>query len=211
MSKEREKDPIPGLPEIRESSDSDPPAPQQQQQDSKEPNPDPTKQNLQSKRSGLLGSPLSQTASNTSTSFTKGNRPPPLTFNTLPTPAASRVQSYDTLTSTHINPSTNIDPLLTPPLSDIDTDLLLGGVSPIARLPSHTEEFPFYFLAEKEFLDERRREEEEIFGKIERVRVRYDVEVVTKLVVYAGIAFLAVQGCPVGFEWVGLGMPEGVR
>lgn len=96
--------------------------------------------------------------------------------------------------------------MLTPPLSELDAEQL-GGVSPIARLPSHTEEFPFYALAEKEFLDERRREEEEIFGKIERVRVRYDVEVVTKLVVYAGIAFLAVQGCPVVFEVVGLGMP----
>ena len=193
-----------GLPEIRESSDSDP-SPRAAKTDGEN---DPTGAKLKSKRSGMFGAPLSQTTSN-SAAGGKGNRPPPLDFQALPTPLASRVQSYDTIASHPHPPNTNTnDPLLTPPLSDLDNfSEVLGGVSPIARLPSQTEEFPFYALAEKEFLDERRREEEEIFGKIERVRVRYDVEVVTKLVVYAGIAFLAVQGCPVGFEVVGLGVP----
>jgi membrane-associated phospholipid phosphatase len=191
LSKERE---APLLPEIKES-DSPP----------KE-NHDPTQQQLKAKRSGYFSNPLSETPPNKSPSA-KSARPPPLNFTNLPTPLASRVQSYDQISSS----PTSFDPLLTPPLSELDPDHMFGGVSPIARLPSETEEFPFYDLAEKEFLDERRREEEEIFGKIERVRVRYDVEVVTKLVVYAGIAFLAVQGCPVGFEVMGLGMGVGER
>jgi hypothetical protein len=173
-------------------------------------NYDLTQQSLKEKRSVLFNTPLSQTTSNTST--TSKGRPPPLNFTNLPTPLASRVQSYESyhqILITGPDNDTENDPLLTPPLSVEQYELQLGGVSPIARLPSHTEEFPFYDLAEKKYLEERRKEEEEIFGKIERVRVRYDVEVITKLVVYAGIAFLAVQGCPVGFEVVGLGMPGG--
>jgi hypothetical protein len=194
LSKERE---APSLADIKETNS--PP---------KE-NHDPTGQQLKNKRSGYFNTPLSETPSNTSTSSSANNkkhanRPAPLNFTNLPTPLASRVQSYDQMHST-TNANILNDPLLTPPLSDLDNSM--GGVSPIARLPSQTEEFPFYDLAEQRFLDERRREEEEIFGKIERVRVRYDVEVITKLVVYAGIAFLAVQGCPVGFEVVGLGIP----
>ncbi len=72
------------------------------------------------------------------------------------------------------------------------------------------------------------REEREMFSKLEKLRVRYDVEVVTKLIVYAGklpkyhfsnmynllikcrvnsgIAFLAVEGNPILFEITGLGM-----
>jgi hypothetical protein len=46
----------------------------------------------------------------------------------------------------------------------------------------------------------------EIFSHLERVRVRYDVEVITKLIVYSGIAWLAVEGNPIFFEVVGLGM-----
>jgi hypothetical protein len=49
----------------------------------------------------------------------------------------------------------------------------------------------------------------EIFSHLERVRVRYDVEVITKLIVYSGIAWLAVEGNPVLFELSGLGL--GVR
>ncbi|KAF8461277.1 phosphatidic acid phosphatase type 2/haloperoxidase [Kalaharituber pfeilii] len=57
--------------------------------------------------------------------------------------------------------------------------------------------------------EDERREEAEMFMRIERPRVRYDVEVVTKLVVYAGIAWLAVEWIPVLFELAGLGL--GVR
>ncbi|KAI5799611.1 sphingoid base-phosphate phosphatase [Pyronema domesticum] len=53
-------------------------------------------------------------------------------------------------------------------------------------------------------------EEREVWRRVEvnRPRVRYDVEVVTKLVVYAGIAWWAVEGSPVIFEMVGLGCGE---
>lgn len=44
---------------------------------------------------------------------------------------------------------------------------------------------------------------------IERPRVRYDVEVIAKLVVYSGIGWWAVEGIPIVFEYVGLGV--GVR
>ncbi|KAK1834573.1 hypothetical protein QBC39DRAFT_18746 [Podospora conica] len=47
--------------------------------------------------------------------------------------------------------------------------------------------------------------EKEMFSTLVRPRVRYDVEVVTKLVIYAGIGWLAVDGMLVAFERVGLG------
>ncbi|KAI0203151.1 PAP2 superfamily-domain-containing protein [Astrocystis sublimbata] len=48
--------------------------------------------------------------------------------------------------------------------------------------------------------------EKEVFSKLIRPRVRYDVEVITKLIVYAGIAWFAVEGVPVLFEYIpGLG------
>ncbi|KAA8565498.1 hypothetical protein EYC84_009357 [Monilinia fructicola] len=49
-------------------------------------------------------------------------------------------------------------------------------------------------------------DETEMFSRLEKPRVRYDVEVVTKLVVYSGIAWLAVEGNPIIFEIIGLGM-----
>ncbi|KAA8899408.1 phosphatidic acid phosphatase type 2/haloperoxidase [Sphaerosporella brunnea] len=51
-------------------------------------------------------------------------------------------------------------------------------------------------------------DEREVFKIIEpfKPRVRYDVEVVTKLVVYAGIAWWAVDGIPIIFELIGLGL-----
>ncbi|RYP13466.1 hypothetical protein DL765_006879 [Monosporascus sp. GIB2] len=49
--------------------------------------------------------------------------------------------------------------------------------------------------------------EREVFAKLVKPRVRYDVEVVAKLVVYAGIGFIAVEGVPVLFEMIpGLGV-----
>jgi len=50
------------------------------------------------------------------------------------------------------------------------------------------------------------RDEREMFSKLEKPRVRYDVEVVTKLIVYSGIGWLAVEGNPLLFDLVGLGM-----
>ncbi|KAF3765682.1 hypothetical protein M406DRAFT_257891 [Cryphonectria parasitica EP155] len=48
--------------------------------------------------------------------------------------------------------------------------------------------------------------EREMFERLVKPRVRYDVEVVTKLVVYTGIAWLAVEGIPSMHELVGLGV-----
>ena len=68
------------------------------------------------------------------------------------------------------------------------------------------------------------REEREMFSRLEKPRVRYDVEVVTKLIVYtgkfgipllanltwlidfSGIAWIAVEGGPILFETLGLGL-----
>ncbi|PGH18444.1 hypothetical protein AJ79_00514 [Helicocarpus griseus UAMH5409] len=47
-------------------------------------------------------------------------------------------------------------------------------------------------------------DEKEMFSKIARPRVRYDVEVVTKLIVYSGIAWLSVEGNPILFKILGL-------
>ncbi|KAM5362983.1 hypothetical protein ACJZ2D_012257 [Fusarium nematophilum] len=47
--------------------------------------------------------------------------------------------------------------------------------------------------------------EKEMFSQLVKPRVRYDVEVVTKLVVYTGIAWFAVAIIPILFELVGLG------
>ncbi|KAL7270717.1 Long-chain base-1-phosphate phosphatase [Rhizina undulata] len=54
--------------------------------------------------------------------------------------------------------------------------------------------------------EEDEKAEAEMFSQIERPRVRYDVEVVTKLIVYSGIAWLAVEGNPILFEIIGLGV-----
>jgi dihydrosphingosine 1-phosphate phosphatase len=47
-------------------------------------------------------------------------------------------------------------------------------------------------------------QERQLFSSIQKPRVRYDVEVVTKLIVYSGIAWWAVEGIPIIFKHVGL-------
>lgn len=82
------------------------------------------------------------------------------------------------------------NPLITPTEADLE------------RTHTKPEPFPDFYEAMKEEENERR----EIFGKLARLRVRYDVEVVTKLIVYSGIAWLAVEGIPLLLEVVGLGI-----
>ncbi|KAK0873596.1 Long-chain base-1-phosphate phosphatase [Friedmanniomyces endolithicus] len=48
------------------------------------------------------------------------------------------------------------------------------------------------------------RKTQELLSAVEKPRIRYDVEVVTKLVVYAGIAWWAAEGNPLLFRWVGI-------
>lgn len=43
-----------------------------------------------------------------------------------------------------------------------------------------------------------------MFSTLEKPRIRYDVEVITKLVVYAGIAWWAVEGNPLLFRAAGI-------
>lgn len=81
------------------------------------------------------------------------------------------------------------NPLITPTEADLQRS--------VTREP-----FPDFYEAMKEEENERRA----IFGSLEKVRVRYDVEVVTKLIIYSGIAWLAVEFIPLLFEVVGLGM-----
>jgi hypothetical protein len=47
-------------------------------------------------------------------------------------------------------------------------------------------------------------QEKQMFSGLQKPRVRYDVEVVTKLIVYSGIGWLAIEGIPVLFKHVGL-------
>ena len=47
-------------------------------------------------------------------------------------------------------------------------------------------------------------QEQQMFSALQKPRVRYDVEVVTKLIVYSGIAWWAIEGIPVLFKHVGL-------
>ncbi|EME40674.1 hypothetical protein DOTSEDRAFT_74279 [Dothistroma septosporum NZE10] len=46
--------------------------------------------------------------------------------------------------------------------------------------------------------------DKKMFSALEKPRIRYDVEVITKLVVYAGIAWLAVEGNPLLFAILGI-------
>jgi len=124
----------------------------------------------------------------------------------LPTPMQSRVQSYEHMMGTGqvYPPGTNAT---TPPNSD------KGDGSDVQFTQALTDE-------------ENETEKREIFMMLTKPRVRYDVEVVTKLIVYSGeflslncaldmltdvwigIAWIAVEGNPLLFQLVGLGMPK---
>jgi hypothetical protein len=89
----------------------------------------------------------------------RNNTQPLLGANLLPTPMASRVHSYEQMMGTG-----NIDlKIVTPPDSDADF------AGEVMQSPAEAEE-----------------EKREIFMQLTKPRVRYDVEVITKLIVYAG-------------------------
>jgi len=86
----------------------------------------------------------------------------PFGANLLPTPAASRVHSYERMMGT-------------------------GDIGKVDITPPDSEtEFTVQSPAEAE------NEKREIFMMLTKPRVRYDVEVVTKLIVYAGLSSIAV-------------------
>ncbi|ORY19008.1 phosphatidic acid phosphatase type 2/haloperoxidase [Clohesyomyces aquaticus] len=106
----------------------------------------------------------------------------PLGVDLLPTPVSSRVHSYEHMMGTVSPEATSMTPL------DSDAEFIAdsdgSGTAP----------------------QEEENEKRQIFMKLEKPRARYDVEVITKLIVYGGIGWLAVEGNPLLFELCGLGM-----
>jgi hypothetical protein len=118
----------------------------------------------------------------------------PLGVGLLPTPMASRVHSYEQMMGRG--------------RTDASTSNMEKHLSNATPPPEQEGENDF--AGEVLFsLEEAESEKREIFMKLTKPRVRYDVEVITKLVVYAGIGWLAVEGVLVIFELLGLGM--GIR
>lgn len=103
----------------------------------------------------------------------------------LPTPANSNLDLYNSMTGAE----TAIYTPLTP-------GSLVTGNGSLSRRPS----------AERRQDEKEEREEREMFSKLEKPRVRYDVEVITKLIVYTGIAWISVEGAPILFQTIGLGL-----
>ncbi|RAH44973.1 PAP2 domain protein [Aspergillus brunneoviolaceus CBS 621.78] len=88
-------------------------------------------------------------------------------------------------------------------LNDYEHMMGTGALGPATSLDnacqadSSTVPFP-------DFDAEFEADEEELFAQVKRPRVRYDVEVVTKLVVYSGIAWIVMEGAPLLFSQIGL-------
>lgn len=100
----------------------------------------------------------------------------------LPTPAPSTLDLYKEMMGAE---NAVYSPLT--PSSEI------GASAPASRRPSEDRR-------------QYERDEKELFSRLEKPRVRYDVEVITKLIVYTGIAWISVEGNPILFEYLGLGM-----
>ncbi|KAH7039980.1 PAP2 superfamily protein [Microdochium trichocladiopsis] len=85
--------------------------------------------------------------------------------------------------------------------NSLNTYESMMGEGTVVASPVEGSEEPNLFVAEQDELSDK-----EVFLKLIKTRVRYDVEVITKLVVYAGIGYLAAEGIPVMFEIIpGLG------
>ena len=117
----------------------------------------------------------------------------------LPTPASSNLALYEQMMGSGAA-------VYTPPTPMSDAAYANSSIS---RRASHDRR-------------QNEKEEREIFSNLEKPRVRYDVEVITKLIVYTGkewrspmhvfpltaltgIAWWAVEGNPIVFEIIGLG------
>ncbi|KZF19417.1 PAP2 domain protein [Xylona heveae TC161] len=89
-----------------------------------------------------------------------------------------------------------------------------ASVSAIDGAPVPSEPFPQFAMevstppVNLENDQQGEQDEKDMFLMLEKPRVRYDVEVVTKLIVYFGIAWWVIEGMPFLFELVGLGMPK---
>jgi len=113
--------------------------------------------------------------------------------NLLPTPLASRVHSYERMMGSSAEEV--LQSPITPPT--MEQDYNSGDLEPFPKFE------PDFKNPEDTMHEE---EDRKIFLSLKPPRVRYDVEVVTKLIVYSGIAWLAVEGNPRFFETVGLGL-----
>ncbi|KAI0162815.1 PAP2 superfamily protein [Pestalotiopsis sp. NC0098] len=74
------------------------------------------------------------------------------------------------------------------------------GIVAVSPSEEKDSDDPTLFVGQQDELGER-----EVFAKLVKPRVRYDVEVVTKLVVYSGIGLVAVDIVPIMFHFIGLG------
>ena len=86
---------------------------------------------------------------------------------------------------------------------------MMGAEVAVASpLTPASESSPFIPTSRRPSEDRREyeKDEKELFSHLQKPRVRYDVEVITKLVVYTGIAWISVEGNPILFEYLGLGM-----
>ena len=89
--------------------------------------------------------------------------------------------------------------LPTPPSSRTNLYESMVGAEPALYTPNELEPLQMNSLSSRRPSQERRRfekEDKEMFSKLEKPRVRYDVEVVTKLIVYAGKRTLISSGLP---------------
>ncbi|KAI9821927.1 MAG: hypothetical protein M1827_002509 [Pycnora praestabilis] len=99
-----------------------------------------------------------------------------------------------------------------PALPKVDSYERLMGTGTVLFTPGTEEiETVSRVTQEGEHRKDEEREEREMFSKLEKPRVRYDVEVVTKLIVYAGIGWIAIEGGPLLFQLCGLGMDQQKR
>ncbi|RMY28158.1 hypothetical protein D0865_15837 [Hortaea werneckii] len=141
----------------------------------------PTSKSGPATRSALSSSPIAEQSDEGASAATQRPHSPPHLGDS---PPGKRRTPSSPNTSLHVDPN---DPnLLTPPPSEAGA----SNSSDSGREDEQQQQF--------------REEDKEMFSQLEKPRIRYDVEVVTKLVVYAGIAWWAVVGNPVWFEWAGL-------
>lgn len=77
----------------------------------------------------------------------------------------------------------------------VESDTTASG--PLLMSPMRNE-------ADEDSSIEDEKEDQRMFDALERPRIRYDVEVITKLVVYAGIGCLSVEVNPLLFRKLGL-------
>jgi hypothetical protein len=103
-------------------------------------------------------------------------------------------QKVNTATPSHFNETADGH------LSPAPPSTARTGASSQANLPSRSSSISSSNDSGKE--DEVK--DRNMFSALEKPRIRYDVEVITKVVVYAGIAWLAVEGNPLLFAWSGL-------